>query len=158
MTHYKALLDNDYVGQWDFPIDAKTGKRIEITVTIDGVPKRYKPARQMSKKMPDGSYAPERIKRLEISLKNARGPIRKKWLSGPATQQVIASLYGNDIEGWDGKLLTLYVDPDVMMGRDKVGGVRVRNVAPTSGPGHDSLDGEPDPEKVSQIAGARRSA
>lgn len=143
MTHYRSLLDNDYLGQWDFPVDSK-GKRIEVTLIIDGLPKRFQPKMPRRRKLPDGSYVAEPIKRLEIGLRNASGPIRKKWLSGPATQQTIASMYGNDIEGWKDKAITLYVDPNVMMGRDKVGGIRVRNEKPSGGPTQEALDNAPD--------------
>lgn len=151
MTHYKALIDTDYLGQWDFP--TRNGKQAEVTVIIDTV-SRFKPKRTKKKKMPDGSWADEPIKRLEIGLRNARGPIRKKWLSGPATQQIIAGMYGNDIEGWSGKTITLYVDAEVMMGRAKVGGVRVKNVRPTESAGDDEMDREPEPEKVKELDNA----
>lgn len=37
----------------------------------------------------------------------------------------IAKLYGKQVEGWVGKQIMLYYDPNVYFGRDKVGGVRV---------------------------------
>lgn len=40
--------------------------------------------------------------------------------------KTIAALYGRDIEGWIGQQITLYYDPDVRIGRQKVGGTRVK--------------------------------
>lgn len=43
--------------------------------------------------------------------------------------KAIAKLYGKQVEGWTGKQITLYFDPSVKFGRERVGGVRVS--APT---------------------------
>ena len=43
--------------------------------------------------------------------------------------KTIAKLYGKQVEGWAGKQITLFFDPSVKFGRERVGGVRVS--APT---------------------------
>lgn len=40
--------------------------------------------------------------------------------------QSIASIYGDDSNNWIGKPIEIYTDPTVMMGRDRVGGLRLR--------------------------------
>lgn len=42
----------------------------------------------------------------------------------------IAALYGRETDGWIGKSITLYPDPNVMWAGKKVGGVRVRPIPP----------------------------
>lgn len=71
---------------------------------------------------------------------------RKAWLSGPATQQVIASMYGPYLERWVGKKIALYVDPNVTFGRDKTGGIRVRPTIPGGPATTDPLDNPVDEE------------
>lgn len=38
----------------------------------------------------------------------------------------IAKLYGKDADGWIGKRIVLYFDPNVRFGRETVGGVRIK--------------------------------
>ena len=42
---------------------------------------------------------------------------------------VIARIYGTDTALWTNKPISVYHDPNVMLGRDRVGGVRVRAAA-----------------------------
>ena len=42
---------------------------------------------------------------------------------------VIARIYGNDTALWINKPINVYHDPNVMLGREKVGGLRVRAAA-----------------------------
>jgi hypothetical protein len=58
---------------------------------------------------------------------------------------VIAGVYGDDVTKWIGQSITLWVDPDVSMGRKRVGGIRPVNTRPTESPTADALDNEPDP-------------
>jgi hypothetical protein len=143
MPHFKTLIDTTWLGQWDFP----PGR--EATVEIESVT-RYKPGRVRKVKQPDGSYGPERNKRVVIAFKGKR----KKWLSGPATQDVIAGMFGVDVDNWIGQRITLYVDSEVMMGRAKVGGIRVRPRAATGPATDDSLDREVDEAQAQAIADA----
>lgn len=153
MTHYKQLLDTEWLGQWDFP----PGR--EATVEIESVagwakdgdkPIKYRPARQRKVKGPDGLMRPEPVKRIPIRFKGKR----KGWLAGPVSQEALRSMFGKDIENWVGKRITLYVDDDVMMGRKKVGGVRVRPVAATGPVTDDALDREVDEAVAEEIAAA----
>lgn len=140
-THYKQLIDTSYLGQWDFPPGRKA------TVTIESV-KRYKPARARKVKRDDGTFGPEPAKRLEIRFRGKRKP----WLAGPVSQSAIAGMFGPIIQDWIGKSITLYVDESVMLGRARVGGVRVEPVAATGPETEDALDRIVDEGKAELIA------
>ena len=143
MTHYKTLIDTTWLGQWDFP----PGR--EATVEIESVV-RYKPARARKVRLPDGSYGPERNKRVIIAFRGKK----KRWLAGPVSLDAIAAMFGPDVDKWAGKRITLYVDPDVMMGRAKVGGIRVRPMVATGPVTEDPLAREVDEDKAQEIADA----
>lgn len=51
--------------------------------------------------------------------------------AGTVVLSTIASLYGNDTKGWQGKWIRIYPDPTVKYGGQAVGGVRVRPAVPT---------------------------
>lgn len=137
-THYRALVENDHLGQWDL-MDPQTGAARTATVVIESVA-QYAPPKPRKRKMADGSYRPEKLNKFEIRFVGKR----KSWISGPATQEAIARLHGPVIQRWPGKRITLYVDPNVMMGRVKVGGIRVQGSHPTEEPTEDPLDNEID--------------
>lgn len=44
--------------------------------------------------------------------------------------KAIQGMYGPVVEDWAGKLITIYGDPDVMFGGEKVGGIRVKPAIP----------------------------
>lgn len=50
--------------------------------------------------------------------------------AGTAVLSAIAQLYGNDTRQWVGKWITIYPDPSVKFGGERVGGVRVRPQVP----------------------------
>ena len=137
-THYRALVENDHLGQWDL-LDPKTGSTRDATVVIESI-RQYAPTKPRKRRMADGSYKPEKLNKFEFRFVGKR----KSWISNPTTQAQIASVHGTVIQGWIGKKITLYVDREVMMGRNKVGGIRVRAVAPTEEPTEDPLDNEVD--------------
>jgi hypothetical protein len=146
VTHYKSMIETEWLGQWDLPGDR------DIVVTIDSVD-RYNPERRKKKRDPvTGQMVDERNKRIAIGFRNKR----KKWLAGPVTQAVIAKMYGNNVEGWIGKQIALYVDAEVTMGREKTGGIRVRPAAPRGKKDEaDPLDVDPPQEKIDQLERAR---
>jgi hypothetical protein len=47
-------------------------------------------------------------------------------LSAKVNLKAIIAQHGNETDNWVGKKITLYEDPDVMFGKEKVGGIRVR--------------------------------
>jgi hypothetical protein len=63
-------------------------------------------------------------------------------------QQTIGEICGEETEGWNGKQIVLFDEPNVMMGQKKVGGIRVRAprnqlvkapAAPVAAPKHGML-------------------
>lgn len=138
LTHYKSLVESDYLGQWDL-VDADGNPR-DAVVRIQKV-ERWQPEVKRKKRMPDGSYKPEPNKRIKITFAGKR----KAWLAGPVSQKAIADLYGPNVENWIGKAITLYPDLNVEMGGKKVGGIRVRPTVPRSAPTEAPLDNPVDP-------------
>lgn len=131
--------DNDNLGQGDLT-DGFGGFR-EATVEIANVPALYRP-----RKAKKG----EKRNKLLVRFVGKR----KAWVCGPVSRKVIKSLYGRYMEHWVGKRITLYVDPDVMMGRDRTGGIRVRPTVPRGETTSDPLDNPVDEE----AAAAREAA
>lgn len=153
-THYKSLLDTNYLGTWDLT-DPKTGRTFEPTVEIESA-QRYKPPIVRKKKMPDGSYKDEQSKRIDIGFRGKK----KHWLAGPVSHAAISAMYGNYIEDWVGKRITIYVDPSVKMGKRTVGGIRVRPMVPgsTVPTTLEPLDEPVDEKKAEEIADAWEDA
>lgn len=55
--------------------------------------------------------------------------------AGTAILSTIASLYSSDTRQWPGQWITIFPDPNVKFGGEKVGGVRVRPEIPKEGGG-----------------------
>lgn len=49
----------------------------------------------------------------------------RPWRPGKSMRRVLAACWGTDAALYVGRRVTLYCDPDVMFGKDRVGGVRV---------------------------------
>lgn len=139
LTHCDKLTGADAIHLGQHDLEDEYGNRREATVEIAGV-RAYVPERPKKN---------EKRNKLEIRFAQKR----KTWICGPVSKRVIKSLYGPYIEHWVGKRITLYVDPEVTMGRDKTGGLRVRPNVPR-GP----LSTEPLDNPVDDEAAARRAA
>lgn len=61
-----------------------------------------------------------------------KGDRLKPMILNSGNWTTIEDAYGDDSDSWIGKPILLYVDPRVMFGKERVGGVRVR--IPSSGP------------------------
>lgn len=149
-VHYRKWRQQAslYLGQWDLRGD--DGRYFEPTVIIADV-RKFEPRIIRKKKQADGTYVDEPNKRYEITFVGKR----KKWLSGPVTQDTIAKMHGRNLGDWIGKPITLYVDPNVEFGGSRVGGIRVRPLAPTSEPTSDPLDRPVDEEAAERVYEAR---
>ena len=56
---------------------------------------------------------------------------KEKPIAGNASIcRAIEGMYGPTVEDWAGKLITIYGDPNVMFGGERVGGIRVRPTIP----------------------------
>lgn len=51
------------------------------------------------------------------------------WRPSKGMLDVLAACWGTDAKQWPGRQVTLYNDPDVMFGREKVGGIRISHLS-----------------------------
>lgn len=51
------------------------------------------------------------------------------WRPSKSMRRVLAACWGTDASVWAGRRVTLYCDPDVMFGKDKVGGTRISHLS-----------------------------
>lgn len=51
------------------------------------------------------------------------------WRPSKGMLDVLAACWGTDAKQWVGRQVTVYNDPEVMFGRDKVGGVRISHLS-----------------------------
>lgn len=65
----------------------------------------------------------------EVALEN----FPRVWRPSKGMLDVLARCWGTDAKQWVGRRVTLYNDPDVMFGKDKVGGVRVSHLSHIDG-------------------------
>lgn len=145
-THFKTLVDSDWLGQWDLPAAQ------DVVVIIESVSKYVPERRRTVEDKRTGQKKPEPLKRLDIGFRGKR----KHWLAGPVSLERLAKMYGKYIEDWIGKPIALYVDPKVQFGSETTGGVRVRPTAPRGKePTPDPLDNPVDEAKADQLERAR---
>ena len=53
----------------------------------------------------------------------------RPWRPGKSMRRVLAACWGTDASQWVGRRVRLYCDPEVMFGRDKVGGTRISRLS-----------------------------
>lgn len=77
----------------------------------------------------------------ETSRGNAEQPVNvhlaefpRVWRPGKSMRRVLAACWGTDSKQWTGRKVELYCDPDVMFGKDKVGGTRISRLSHIDGP------------------------
>jgi hypothetical protein len=51
------------------------------------------------------------------------------WRPSKGMLDVLAACWGTDAKQWVGRCVTVYNDPEVMFGRDKVGGIRISHLS-----------------------------
>ena len=107
MTDYRSMFDRDYLGAWDIPHD--------VTVTIKKI----------------------EAKKLKNKTKENIKPVlyfegKEKGLACNKTNgKTISAMYGNSVEAWIGKRITLYATTTTF-GSDTVECIRVRPTVPTA--------------------------
>lgn len=67
----------------------------------------------------------------------------KPMILNNANWSTIEAMYGDDSDGWIGKRVTVYVDPSVMFGKKRVGGLRVQYSTPTPKAGTNGGNAKP---------------
>lgn len=108
MTHWRTFLDSDVIRYVDLQDQ-------EYTLQI----------KQVKKGKVTGKSGQGKGKAM-IYFEGREKPLG----AGAEILTQIGGLYGNDTRKWPGKWITIFPDPNVKYGTEKVGGVRVRNVVP----------------------------
>src|SRR5690606_24193532 len=57
----------------------------------------------------------------------------RPWRPGKSMRRVLAACWGTDASVYVGRRVTLYCDPNVMFGKDKVGGTRISHLSHIDG-------------------------
>lgn len=150
--HIKQMIETDWLGQWDLPTERDSVFKIDSAV-------QFVPIRKKKKRDPrSGEMRDELLNKVEFGLSGRSGPIRKHWVAGPESYAPIIEMYGPYPVDWIGKLIALYVDPNVKMGKRTTGGIRVRPTPPRGAPTSQSHDNPVDEAKRKQIDEARAEA
>ncbi len=102
---YRSMYDREYVGAWDLPGDATVEiVKVDCKELNNGKSKNKKPVLWFKGK-------------------------DKAFVCNKTNGKIIAGLYGNDMDKWIGKKITLYATTTNAMG-ETVDCIRIRNVAP----------------------------
>ena len=135
LTSFRELLENEYIGGWDLK-DPRTKQFRDFTLTIASV-KEFRPRKKKRG---------EKVRKFVICFVEAEKP----WLAGPASGEIIKSIYGPP-SNWYGKKLTIFFDESVMFGTNRVGGIRPRPTAPKGAA--ETLESQPvDEERAARLA------
>ena len=72
----------------------------------------------------------------EVSEGNVEQPVQirlaefpRVWRPSKGMLRVMAHCWGKEVAAWAGRRVELYTDPDVMFGKDRVGGVRIKRLS-----------------------------
>lgn len=75
----------------------------------------------------------------DVSKGSAEQPVNislaefpRVWRPGKSMRRVLAACWGTDGKAYIGRRVTLYCDPEVMFGKDKVGGTRISHLSDIS--------------------------
>lgn len=114
-THWRKFINDTYLNESDF-LHPETGE----VITVIGKIKSIK-----TEKVTNPSGKSDELPILHFDK------IKPLVLSAKVNFKNIESATGTAfVEDWIGKRIEIYYDPNVKFGRDKVGGVRVKPVAP----------------------------
>jgi hypothetical protein len=113
--HWRTLIEKDYLGAWNLVDKADKPKDYTLQIAkVEGV--KLKTAQ-----------TPKGKGKAVITFARAE----KKFVANTTNCKVIAAMYGDDIEGWIGKKITLYMgdvrNPD---GGGTIKGIKVRPKIP----------------------------
>ncbi len=117
MTHYRSLLDHEFLGAWDLQRD---GHAVEATITIGAV-------ELVHVYDPKGKYTdPETKQRASkrLCLTPKERPERKLVLN-KTNADLVAALHGTDADAWVGKRITIY-PAETAFGKRREECIRVR--------------------------------
>lgn len=128
MTHWRKMQDRNFLGAWSLE---KDGKPVDVTLEIAKV----EAAMVQSAEKPRGQKCPI------VWFKNVKKPLVLNNTNG----KTIESFYGEHVEEWIGKLVTLYATTTSVAGV-KTPCVRVRSKRPAAGQGAGTVPNDGDDE------------
>lgn len=137
MTDYRSMYDKDYIGAWSLP----DGKDVTVTITrVTGGQLTGVGGRKTRKPV---IYMQGTDKGFALNATNGK---------------TIAALYGNHVEGWVGKRITLY-KTTTQFGSEQMECLRIRpRVPPQNGaasePALTDNPPPPPPEQIGDVADA----
>ena len=114
MTHWRGLIEREYLGAWDL-VD-KAGKPKEWTLAIESATSRKVYSQKIKK---DAG-------RCVLTFRGASKPL----IAGATLCTTIEGMYGSDIEQWVGKLVTLYPTTTDVGPKKGVPCIRIRPSVP----------------------------
>lgn len=109
-THIETLVEKDYLGAWD--VEGR-----DYTMTIDRVEKKKLTMRGGKTKV--------------VPVLTFREARKKFVLAARTNRETIAGMYGPYVEDWEGKRITIFMDPKCKSpSGGTVPGIRVRPMVP----------------------------
>ena len=115
MTHWRAMIEKDHLGAWDLVDDA--GNPRDYTLKIAKVESVALKTRE----------TPKGKRKCVITFERAR----KKMVCNTTNCEILENLYGPQIEGWIGKLITIYQGDVRSPKGGTTKGIKVRPKVPT---------------------------
>ena len=112
--HYRAVFKSDHLGSADLEEMIEDGKSLIFTI---------KEAKQEFQTRVAG-------KKIDANIAYFKEDIKPLVLNATNSKQVAKFAGSKFVEDWRGVMLELYIDPNVKMKGEVVGGVRIRPVQP----------------------------
>ena len=109
-THYRKVFKSDHLGSADLEEMIEDGKR--LVFTIAHVNQEYGTKVAGKKIDANIAYFKEQVKPLVLNATNSK--------------QIAKFAHSKFVEDWKGIMIELYIDPNVKMKGDVVGGVRIK--------------------------------
>jgi hypothetical protein len=123
---YRTMFDKDFIGAWD--LFDKAGKAVDAVVTITSI--------KVEEIVGEGG------RKDNCPVMRMQGK-KKGFILNVTNCRSIAGMYGNDVDGWVGKRITLY-PTTTQFGRNTVDCIRVRTNVPGGSPNDPPVTDDPE--------------
>lgn len=114
MAHWRSLIEKDYLGAWD--LVGHDGKARDFTLEIESVGSQNLKTKQ----------TPKGKRKAVVRFKGAK----KGFVANSTNCEAIAGMYGDDVDKWVGRLVTLYATTCDVGPKRGVPCIRVRPTVP----------------------------
>lgn len=124
-THYRKVFKSDHLGVADLEEMLEEGKKLIFTV------------KEVTQHLLDPNIRDSGVvvagRRISANIAHFMEPIKPMVLNA-TNSKIMKGFAGNSsfVEDWNNKLIEVYIDYDVRMKGEKVGGVKIRPVQPKS--------------------------